>query len=159
MRSRTLLSTTIALSAAVALGLGLTAARREPAVMRVDFGKTITATNPAYDARVTPVADPSIKEFIIPITHDTVEIAKGVKYEGWTFGGTVPGPVLRVRQGDLVRDCARLIEQTGDARRAERLKRQSEYFVARQDAGYGTLLGDLVTQLASFGETRRRGVA
>lgn len=26
-----------------------------------------------------------------------------MKYAGWTFGGTVPGPVLRVRQGDLVR--------------------------------------------------------
>ena len=26
-----------------------------------------------------------------------------MKYLGWTFGGTVPGPVIRVRQGDLVR--------------------------------------------------------
>ena len=50
-----------------------------------------------------PVTDPSIREFVIPITHDTVEIAKGVKYEGWTFGGTVPGPVIRVREGDRVR--------------------------------------------------------
>jgi nitrite reductase (NO-forming) len=103
MRSYTLLSTTIAFSAAAAVALSVTAARREPTVARVDFGKTITATRPVYDARVPAVADPTIKEFIIPITHDTVEIAKGVKYEGWTFGGTVPGPVLRVREGDLVR--------------------------------------------------------
>ena len=103
MRSHTLLSTTIAFSAAAALALTATAARRKPTVARVDFGKTITATNPAYNARIGPVADPGIKEFIIPISHDTVEIAKGVKYEGWTFGGTVPGPVLRVREGDLVR--------------------------------------------------------
>jgi nitrite reductase (NO-forming) len=33
----------------------------------------------------------------------TIEIAKGVKYEGWTFGGTVPGPTIRVREGDRVR--------------------------------------------------------
>jgi nitrite reductase (NO-forming) len=26
-----------------------------------------------------------------------------VRYEGWSFGGTVPGPVIRVRQGDRVR--------------------------------------------------------
>ena len=32
-----------------------------------------------------------------------LEIAPGVKYEGWTFGNTVPGPVIRVREGDLVR--------------------------------------------------------
>jgi nitrite reductase (NO-forming) len=37
------------------------------------------------------------------MTHRTIEIAEGVKYEGWTFGNTVPGPVLRVREGDLVR--------------------------------------------------------
>ena len=103
MWSRTLISSTIAFSAVVAAGLSLSAARRSPVIERVDFGKTITATVPAYDARVAPVTDPSIKEFIIPITHDTVEIAKGMKYEGWTFGGTVPGPVIRVREGDRVR--------------------------------------------------------
>ena len=26
-----------------------------------------------------------------------------MKYAGWTFGGTVPGPTIRVREGDLVR--------------------------------------------------------
>lgn len=31
-----------------------------------------------------------------------VEVAPGVKYKAWTFGGTVPGPVLHVREGDLV---------------------------------------------------------
>lgn len=32
----------------------------------------------------------------------TVEVAPGVKYQAWTFGGTVPGPVLHVREGDRV---------------------------------------------------------
>ncbi len=31
-----------------------------------------------------------------------MEIADGATYTFWTFGGTVPGPLLRVRQGDLV---------------------------------------------------------
>jgi nitrite reductase (NO-forming) len=52
---------------------------------------------------VPAAATARIKEFRIPMTHDTIEIAKGVRYVGWTFGGTVPGPVIRVRQGDLVR--------------------------------------------------------
>jgi nitrite reductase (NO-forming) len=83
--------------------LALTAARGGQTVERVDFGTVRTATVPAFDASVKPASDADIKEFVIPITHDTIEIAKGVKYEGWTFGGTVPGPVIRVREGDLVR--------------------------------------------------------
>lgn len=31
-----------------------------------------------------------------------VEISKGVFYNAWTFNGTVPGPVLRVKQGDML---------------------------------------------------------
>ncbi len=103
MRSAKLVPSIIALSVVGAVSFEATAMRSGPTVERVDFGKTITATRPVYDARIAPASDPAIKEFIIPITHDTVEIAKGVKYEGWTFGGTVPGPVIRVREGDRVR--------------------------------------------------------
>ncbi len=31
-----------------------------------------------------------------------IEIAPGVRYAAWTFGGSVPGPVLHVREGDRV---------------------------------------------------------
>ena len=31
-----------------------------------------------------------------------VEVAPGVSYSAWTFGGSVPGPVLHVREGDRV---------------------------------------------------------
>jgi len=72
-------------------------------VQRVDFAVTRTSVTPAFDAAVAPASPAAIKEFRIPMTQDTVEIAKGVRYIGWTFGGTVPGPVIRVRQGDLVR--------------------------------------------------------
>ena len=34
--------------------------------------------------------------------HATVPIAPGGTYAAWTFGGTVPGPALHVRQGDVV---------------------------------------------------------
>jgi nitrite reductase (NO-forming) len=103
MRSRTIISSAFAAAAVGAAALSLTAARPGSKVELVDFRKTITATTPAYDARVAPVRDADIKEFVIPITHDTIEIAKGVRYAGWTFGGTVPGPVIRVREGDRVR--------------------------------------------------------
>ena len=94
------LSAVVVVTASVAALLG---SRRSDKVERVDFGVTRVATSPAYDARLAPATDATIREFIIPITHDTIEIASGVKYEGWTFGGTVPGPTIRVREGDLVR--------------------------------------------------------
>ncbi|MDZ7757260.1 multicopper oxidase domain-containing protein [Rhodohalobacter sp.] len=31
-----------------------------------------------------------------------IEVANGVRYRAWTFGGTVPGPVLHVREGDRI---------------------------------------------------------
>jgi nitrite reductase (NO-forming) len=86
-----------------AVGLGFMLRPIEPDVERVDFGTTITATTPAFDASVKPVSKARVKEFRIPMTHRTIEIAPGVKYDGWTFGNTVPGPVIRVRQGDLVK--------------------------------------------------------
>lgn len=42
-------------------------------------------------------------EVTIHATEEDVEIDnKGTKYPAWTFGGTVPGPVVRVKQGDIV---------------------------------------------------------
>lgn len=96
----------VTLFAALGLGAALLIAadrNRVSEVERVDFRERTTVTHPAYDARVLPPSSAPIKEFVLPITHDTIEIADGVRYEGWTFGGTVPGPVLRVREGDLVR--------------------------------------------------------
>ncbi len=68
-----------------------------------DFGVVRTPTQPAFRAEVGAPSSAPIKEFRIPITHETLEIADGVVYNGWTFGGTVPGPTIRVREGDLVR--------------------------------------------------------
>jgi FtsP/CotA-like multicopper oxidase with cupredoxin domain len=104
LRSRSYVAMTLA---AVTLGMGflvLTAARvSNKRVEVVDFGKTIRTTNPTFHARVAPASDADVKVFRIPITDATVEIAKGVTYRGWTFGGTVAGPVIRVRVGDEVR--------------------------------------------------------
>ena len=76
---------------------------RSHKVERIDFDKTITATSPTYNAALPQMSDAGIKEFRIPIKNATIEIADGVKYQGWTFGGTVPGPIIHVRQGDKVR--------------------------------------------------------
>jgi nitrite reductase (NO-forming) len=38
----------------------------------------------------------------IEATEVTGTLADGVRYSFWTFGGTVPGPMIRVRVGDMV---------------------------------------------------------
>ncbi|MDZ7689622.1 MAG: multicopper oxidase domain-containing protein [Balneolaceae bacterium] len=41
-------------------------------------------------------------EVRIDILVQEIEVADGVRYRAWTFGGTVPGPVLHVREGDRI---------------------------------------------------------
>ncbi len=38
----------------------------------------------------------------IEVKEEEVELADGVRYVMWTFGGTVPGPMIRIRRGDHV---------------------------------------------------------
>jgi len=103
MRKRNLITATVAAAALAGGALLVTAAGRGRRIETVDFAKRITPTQPAFDARLAPASDANIKDFRIPIKDATIEIAKGVTYQGWTFGGTVPGPTLRVRVGDSVR--------------------------------------------------------
>jgi nitrite reductase (NO-forming) len=35
--------------------------------------------------------------------HKKVKVAPGVRMKAWTFNGTVPGPVIRAREGDTIR--------------------------------------------------------
>jgi nitrite reductase (NO-forming) len=96
----------VALAVAGLALLGIAAvgfAGRSPGEEIVDFGTALTPTTPTYQAALSPASGASVKEFRIPILNATVEVAQGVTYKGWTYGGTVPGPVVRVREGDLVR--------------------------------------------------------
>ncbi|HEX5033304.1 MAG TPA: hypothetical protein VFW62_02375, partial [bacterium] len=44
-----------------------------------------------------------VKEVRLDVTHKIVELDNGVKFHGWTFGDDIPGPTIRVRQGDKVK--------------------------------------------------------
>ena len=56
---------------------------------------------------VAPPAEPApngVREYTLEIREDVEhEVAPGVKVKAWTFNGTVPGPVLRAREGERVR--------------------------------------------------------
>lgn len=102
-RGRSLAVGLVAVVLAVATVLVGMSGPRDDAVQRIDFGTVKTAVEPVFRAEAPEPASAPVKEFRIPITHETIEIADGLRYEGWTFGGTVPGPVIRVREGDQVR--------------------------------------------------------
>lgn len=102
MSTRVVLVGGIALVAAAGIALSV-ALERETRVERIDFGVERTTLEPAFDARLAPASIAERHEFRIPVTHERIEIAPGVFYDGWTFGGTVPGPAIRVREGDEVK--------------------------------------------------------
>jgi manganese oxidase len=56
---------------------------------------------------VPPPAQPGkpgrVREYEIVAEEREVEIADGVLFPAWTYGGTVPGPIIRATEGDLVR--------------------------------------------------------
>ena len=54
--------------------------------------------DPAAPARATG----HLHHLRIAIKHAKITIAEGVTYDAWTFDGRVPGPVLRVTEGDTV---------------------------------------------------------
>ena|SRR5688572_2327133 len=58
---------------------------------------------PAPVPAALPPRDPTrLHRVRLEMTHTTVTIAPGKQYAAWTFASQVPGPVLRVRQGDTV---------------------------------------------------------
>jgi FtsP/CotA-like multicopper oxidase with cupredoxin domain len=69
---------------------GLKMARR--ALTEFDYGKVTKAAN-----------GQTIRDYEMTAVEQEVEIAKGIKFPGWTYNGTIPGPTLRCTEGDLVR--------------------------------------------------------
>jgi len=54
-----------------------------------------------YDPTLQPVV-PGPKNLTVSMMNATREIAQGVAMAGWTFNGTIPGPVLRAVVGDPI---------------------------------------------------------
>ncbi|MBA3430961.1 MAG: multicopper oxidase domain-containing protein [Actinobacteria bacterium] len=56
----------------------------------------------AYDAALEPPLSGTKHRVTLEVTEETVEVADGIFINLWTFGGTVPGPVIRVTEGDTI---------------------------------------------------------
>lgn len=72
-----------------------TTANQPVATVAVPPHQTYNAVAPATPQGNTVNLTLTVRELL-------VSIAPGVAYHAWTFNGTVPGPVLRVRQGQTV---------------------------------------------------------
>jgi nitrite reductase (NO-forming) len=57
----------------------------------------------SFGAELKPLDPSPVKTVRLDTTHKIIEIAPGVKYSAWTFGGQVPGPTIRARVGDRIR--------------------------------------------------------
>lgn len=51
---------------------------------------------------VVPATAAGKKAFTLSVENKRIEIGFGLSYDAWTYDGQVPGPVLRVREGDEV---------------------------------------------------------
>ncbi|MGH7076071.1 MAG: multicopper oxidase domain-containing protein [Stellaceae bacterium] len=72
------------------------------AVTPLSLASSVPIARPR-DARLPPLigTGDSVDVHLV-VTNRTVAIANGVNYRAWTYGGTVPGPILHVRQGQTV---------------------------------------------------------
>jgi nitrite reductase (NO-forming) len=55
-----------------------------------------------YNAQAPATPQGNTVNLTLTVKEVLISIAPGVAYHAWTFNGTVPGPVLRVRQGQTV---------------------------------------------------------
>jgi nitrite reductase (NO-forming) len=61
-----------------------------------------SAETPPVDAAAPPRSAATLHRVRIVIRHARLTVAPGVNYDAWTFDGRVPGPFVRVTEGDTV---------------------------------------------------------
>ncbi len=97
-------------------GMGMTASPAASGTSSAGGGATAGGTAsaapaadpnaPAYivrDATAPAVLPGTVHDIDMPIIEKDITVATGYVVHAWTFGGTVPGPTIRVHLGDTVR--------------------------------------------------------
>jgi nitrite reductase (NO-forming) len=102
--ARALLIAALAALIAVPIAAFAASAAKVPGDFGPPQGKPIKAvlTSPPF---VPPAVNRNYPAKVIvdlEVVEKEMQISEGVKYTFWTFGGTVPGSFIRVRQGDTV---------------------------------------------------------
>jgi len=63
---------------------------------------TIPAAALAAGLCAVPAAQAELRHFEMTVEEVTLDVAPGLKYKVWAYNGQVPGPLIRVREGDEV---------------------------------------------------------
>jgi len=61
------------------------------------------AADQVYNPVPPPLSDRAVHEYELVVRDVEHEVAPGIRVPSWTFNGTVPGPVIRGREGELMR--------------------------------------------------------
>ena len=85
---------------AAACGGGGKSASGEPAITAVPLPSDKVAQ--ARDAVLPPVSDQRTIDLTLEAVDAIHEVAAGMQYRAWTYEGSVPGPVIHMRQGDTM---------------------------------------------------------
>ena len=56
-----------------------------------------------YPPAALPHQPGRVREYTLTAVDREIEVAQGVFFPAWTYNGTVPGPVIRATEGDLLR--------------------------------------------------------
>jgi manganese oxidase len=56
-----------------------------------------------YPPPALPSRPGRVREYTLTAVDREIEVAQGVTFPAWTYNGTVPGPVIRATEGDLLR--------------------------------------------------------
>jgi nitrite reductase (NO-forming) len=64
---------------------------------------TLATAHKPYSAVLPPAPAGPVANVDLKLTDLTIEIAPGVKYSAWAWAGGAPGPIIHVRQGQLVK--------------------------------------------------------
>jgi nitrite reductase (NO-forming) len=104
MKPRYVVPVAILISVAVAAAVGAQIARpAKPSDGGAPREIAATLLKPPQVPPSVRRAHPATVVVDLETTEQKGVLANNVEYTFWTFGGTVPGPMLRVREGDTVR--------------------------------------------------------
>ena len=56
-----------------------------------------------YPPKAQPYSPGRVRQYTLVATDEEIEIAPGVFFPAWAYNGTVPGPLLRLKEGERVR--------------------------------------------------------
>ncbi len=75
----------------------------EPLDPSFDIATMASGTLEMVDTNTLPDKDGQVRELYLETTEVLSEIAPGILFNYWTFNNTVPGPLFRIQEGDIVK--------------------------------------------------------